>query len=240
MSGGPDDKEDLLTEIFAARRMIVTHDGAIALAGATAGDPGIVMIAGTGSLAFGRNAEGKSARAGGWGYVFGDEGAGFDIVRQALRASLRFEEGWGPPTALHRALIQATGATSASDVQHRFYTLEYPRPRIASLSKLVDQAADEGDQVATDILHSAAQHLAAFSAAVRRQLWNRGEAVRISYVGGVFRSPRVLERFRMLVEMADGVRCHAPEFGPAAGALFEAYRAASLHPKLSDIPDFKS
>ena len=116
MSGGPDDKEALLAEILPARKLVITHDGVIALSGATAGGPGIVTIAGTGSLCFGRNARGQAARAGGWGYIFGDEGGAFDIVRQALRAALRFEEGWGPPTALLDALMRATGGRSANDV----------------------------------------------------------------------------------------------------------------------------
>jgi len=239
MSGGPDDKEALLAQILRARTLVVTHDGMIALSGATAGGPGIVMIAGTGSLAFGRNAAGQTARAGGWGYVFGDEGGGFDITRQALRAALRFEEGWGPPTVLRDLLMEATGAHSANDAQHRFYTREYPRPLIASYSRLVDQAAIEGDRVAIDILHNAAQQLASFTAAIRRQLWKEGEPARVAYIGGAFRSKLLLERCTLLVEMEEGNRCQPPEFDPAAGALFEAYRAAGLRPKLSDLPEFK-
>src|SRR5258708_6383092 len=122
MSGGPEDKEALLAEILRAGKLIVTHDGLIALSGATAGQPGIVTIAGTGSFAFGRNAAGETARAGGWGYIFGDEGGGFDITRQMLRAALRFEEGWGPPTALRETLLAATGAPDVNAVLHRFYT----------------------------------------------------------------------------------------------------------------------
>src|SRR5499427_6334360 len=121
-SGGPADKDAILREIIATERMTVTHDALIALSGATAGQPGLIAIAGTGSIAFGRNASGKTARAGGWGYVFGDEGGGFDLVRQALRASLRQEEGWGPKTALREALLQATGARDANELIHRFYT----------------------------------------------------------------------------------------------------------------------
>src|SRR5207249_7827038 len=105
MSGGPADKQAILSEILPARKLVVTHDALIALSGATGGEPGIVAIAGTGSIAFGRNGDGQTARAGGWGYIFGDEGGGFDITRQALRAALRFEEGWGPPTALGDLLL---------------------------------------------------------------------------------------------------------------------------------------
>jgi N-acetylglucosamine kinase-like BadF-type ATPase len=232
MSGGPDDKEALLAEILPAGKLVLTHDGSIALSGATAGEPGIAVIAGTGSIVFGRSADGRTARAGGWGYIFGDEGGAFGIARQALRAALRFEEGWGPATRLHDSLLHATGARSANDAQHRFYTSAYSRPRIASLSRLVDQAAMEGDQVAIDILHSAAQSLAVLTAAVRQQLWKPGEAALVAYIGGVFRSRLLLERFRLLVEMEEGNHCQPPLYGPEAGALLEAYRAAGLHPKL--------
>src|SRR5207302_4816203 len=108
MSGGPDDKREILAGILRTPNLIVTNDAVIALAGATASGQGIIAIAGTGSIAFGRNASGRTARAGGWGYIFGDEGSGFDIVRQALRAALRMEEGWGPATRLREVLLGAT------------------------------------------------------------------------------------------------------------------------------------
>jgi N-acetylglucosamine kinase-like BadF-type ATPase len=239
MSGGPEDKEALLAEILPAGTLIVTHDGLIALSGATAGEPGIVTIAGTGSFAFGRNAAGRTVRAGGWGYIFGDEGGGFDIARQALRAALRFEEGWGPPTSLRDMLLQAADARDANDALHRFYTQEYPRPRVASFSRFVDEAALAGDQVAADILRNAAQQLASLAASIRSQLWMEGEAAQVAYIGGVFRSGLLLERFRLLVEMENGTECRPPVYGPAAGALLEAYRASQLHPKLTHLPEFK-
>ena len=144
LSGGPDDKEALAKETIHAERYLITHDAHIALAGATGGEPGIIVIAGTGSMVFGRNAAGVTARAGGWGYVFGDEGGAFDLVRQALRAVLRNEEGWGPPTALREALLQASGARDGNHLLHLLYTDEYPRDRVAGWANLVDQAARDG------------------------------------------------------------------------------------------------
>ena len=235
-SGGPSDKRAILEQILAAEKLIVTTDALIALSGATAGEPGIITIAGTGSIAFGRNAAGKTARAGGWGYVFGDEGGGFDIARQALRAALRFEEGWGPATVLHSTLLEQTGATSANELLHRFYTTEFARPQIASCARLVDDAAGAGDAVAREILENAAQQLAALASSVRRQIFQRGETAIVAYIGGVFRSGRLLERFRLLVELDEGNRCGAPVYGPAAGALIEACRAAGLSPRLRDLP----
>ena len=236
-SGGPADKEAILRDMLRVEKMLVTHDALIALSGATAGEPGVIVIAGTGSIAFGRNREGTTARAGGWGYVFGDEGGGFDVTRQAVRAILRHEENWGPATALRGMLLEAVGASNANDLVHRFYTTEFPRPRIAAFSKLVDAAARQGDPVARDILGNAAQQLAALAAAARGQLFRAGEPVRLAYIGGVFRSELVLARFRLLAELEDGVSVQPPAYEPAAGALLEAYRLAGLQARLTQLPE---
>jgi N-acetylglucosamine kinase-like BadF-type ATPase len=238
LSGGPADKEALAREIVNAKRYAFTHDALIALSGAAAGEPGVVTIAGTGSIAFGRNAVGRTARVGGWGYIFGDEGSAFDLVRKAVRAALRFEEGWGPPTALRGTLLEAAGsaggmsgsggAGSINELLHRFYTREFPRARIAAFAPLVDEVALSGDAVARDILNDAAQSLATIAAAVRGQLFAPAEIVTVSYAGGAFQSVVLLERFRLLVELVDGNRVTAPRFGPAAGALIEAYRLAGI------------
>jgi N-acetylglucosamine kinase-like BadF-type ATPase len=233
MSGGPDDKEAILAGVLRTGRLLVTHDAATALAGATAAGRGIVVIAGTGSIAFGRNAAGRSARAGGWGHIFGDEAGAFDIARQAARAALRMEEGWGPPTALRQALLEATSARSANEALHDFYSPAWPRSRVATLAPLVDAAAINGDAVALRILDAAAQDLALLAAAVRGQLWQPSDAVNLAYVGGVFQSGRLLERFRLLVEFEDGNQCHPPIHGPAEGALLEAYRSEGLNPELA-------
>jgi len=236
-SGGPEDKRPLLQELLRADRLIVTTDAVIALAGATAGKPGIITIAGTGSIAFGRNSAGRTARAGGWGYVFGDEGGGFDLTRQALRAVLRHEEGWGPPTVLRNLLLSAAGAVSANELLHRFYTTEFPRPRIADFARLVDQAAESGDRSAQEILLTAAAQLACLASAVRRQLFEPGEEAQVAFIGGVFRSRRLREEFVRLVEQEPGNRCRPPVYGPAAGALLEAYREAGLHRELKGLPE---
>lgn len=227
MSGGPDDKADLLARIVTAERLLVTHDAEIALAGALNGAPGAIVIAGTGSIAFGRNAGGQIARAGGWGYIFGDEGGAFGIVREALRAILREYEGWGPRTALMPALLETAGAANANELLHLWYTPEWPRSRIAALARLVSDIAGQGDPIATAILQSAAKDLALLAGSVRAQLWPEAEAVRISWTGGVFGSDVVRERFRELVELS-GAHPSAPEHGPAIGALVMAWRLAGL------------
>jgi N-acetylglucosamine kinase-like BadF-type ATPase len=231
-SGGPADKEAILQEILPSDRTLVTHDALIALSGATCGEPGLIVIAGTGSIAFGRNASGKTARAGGWGYVFGDEGGGFYIVRQAVRAALRFEEDWGDPTSLRRMFLDAAAASDINQLVHRFYTPEFPRPRLAAFAKLVDDAAENGDAIAREILNDAARDLAIIAAAVRVQLFEKADPARVAYIGGVFRSRTVLATFTELV----GKSVAPPIYGPAAGALLEAYRAAGVPCTLSNVP----
>jgi N-acetylglucosamine kinase-like BadF-type ATPase len=227
-SGGPGDKAAYLREFVRANGYNATTDAVIALSGATAGEPGIICIAGTGSIAYGRNAARKLARVGGWGYIFGDEGGAFDLTRQALRAMLRHEDGWGPDTALHQALLAETGAADANDLMHRFYTTEFPRPAIASLAKVVDQVANTGDAVARNIIVNAAQQLATAVSAVRMQLFERAQPAKVAHIGGVFKSEMLRERFRMLVELEDGNTVIAPCHGPAVGALIEAYRSAGV------------
>jgi N-acetylglucosamine kinase-like BadF-type ATPase len=236
-SGGPADKEVLVHELIAAGHLLVTHDALTALVGACAGEPGIVTIAGTGSIAFGRNGKGVTARAGGWGYIFGDEGGAFDIVRQAVRAALRQDEGWGPETSLRDALLEETGAKDADDLMHRFYNPEYPRSRVATLSKIVDREAIEGDPVAREILRSSAGELARIAFAVRRQLFHEGECARVSYAGGVFRSLILRAHFRELVEREAGNVFGPPSYAPAAGALIEAYRQAGRAIFPSGLPE---
>ena len=239
-SGGPADKEPILREMLRAAILNVSTDAPIALAGATAGRPGIIVIAGTGSIAFGRNAQGREMRAGGWGYLFGDEGGAFDITRQALRAALRCEEGWGPETALRERLLAATGSRSANDLLHRFYTTEFSRPQIAALARLADEAAGQGDGIALALLTKAGSELAALAEAVQAKLFEPGgEAPLVCYIGGVFRSRTVLAEFRTPLERR-GIQVRPPLYGPAAGALLEAYRAGGLHPELTNVPVFKT
>lgn len=237
-SGGAGDKQALLAEMFTIEHRSVTHDAMIALAGAHGGGPGLIVIAGTGSIAYGRNAEGKVARVGGWGYIYGDEGGGFDITRQAVRAALRLDEGWGPPTVLRDKLLAATGASNANDLMHRFYTTEWPRPKIAALSRLVDEAAAGGDAIARDILKAAAQQLAGIAVACRRLAVGTEQELSVALIGGVFKSVSLREDFVARIEAVPGMTVREPKYNPAAGALLEAYRAAALAPpELSGLPD---
>ncbi|MFL6351101.1 MAG: BadF/BadG/BcrA/BcrD ATPase family protein [Bryobacteraceae bacterium] len=236
-SGGPEDKEAYSRELIRSMQYKITHDAEIALAGATVGEPGIIIIAGTGSMAFGRNAEGQTARAGGWGYIFGDEGGAFDTVRRALRAALQYEEGWGPPTILRDLLLKETGVANANELLHVFYTPAYTHGRVASLCPLVTRAAEEADSVALEIFSTAAAELARFVEGVHRHLFRAGDPVPLGYIGGTFQSAPLLASLRKRIRDSIASKIGPPRLSPAAGALLEALRMDGNQAQLSAVPE---
>lgn len=225
-TGGPEGKGALMEERIRARRFGLSDDSVTALTGALAGEPGIATVAGTGSICFGRNAAGDTARAGGWGYAFGDEGSAFDLARRALRAALRFEEGWGPPTVLHGMLRQALDVAEIRLVQRRLYTTESIRSAVAALAPLVERAALAGDPVAQEILRDAAAELARITRVVRGRLFQPDDAVAIAAVGGVFRCSALRAEFAAQLTATGRDRVLDPLHEPAVGALIEAYHLA--------------
>ncbi len=237
LTGGPENKEQIIREVLRVRHLGLSHDAITALMGATEARPGIIVIAGTGSISFGMNSTGRTARVGGWGYVFGDEGSAFGIARAALVAALRQQEGWGPPTRLHRRILDFSEAKDIYEAMHKWYSLEFPRDRIASFSQQVDEAARAGDRVARRILDSAAQELALLAGRVRRRLFKPDERALVCYVGGVWKSRIMRHRFRKLVQAQGNNRVVAPALGPAAGALLAAYRnAGHTAVRLKNLP----
>ncbi|MGC4052061.1 MAG: BadF/BadG/BcrA/BcrD ATPase family protein [Paludibaculum sp.] len=119
---------------------------------------------------------------------------------------------------------------------HKFYTPEFPRPKIAAMSQIVVRAASQGDEVAADILSEAAQQLSGITSATRMQLFTKGEMVPVAPIGGMFKSELLMEEFRRRVERTNDMQVVAPAYGPAAGALLEAYQQAGLRVELSGVP----
>ena len=213
MSGGAADKRALLKEVTPAEAIEVTIDATGALEGATGGGTGIVVIAGTGSIALGRDASGAVVRVGGWGYVFGDEGSAFDIVRRALRAALGSEEGWADPTQLKDVLLEVTESNTVNEALHRFYTPDWPRDRIATIAPRVDRLAECGDTGAKDVLAECGRALGSMALRVARALPNGAARTDgISLRWRLFQwvdSPRLRMRARgfAITREASAVRC---------------------------------
>ena len=154
----------------SAEQVLVTHDALPVLAAGTPDGVGVAVISGTGSLAFGRNAAGQTARAGGWGYLIGDEGSGYAIARQALQAAARAWDGRGPQTALSERLLAELGLAQPSELVHAVYGRQQDRHWLAGLARVAVEAADAGDPIACRIIDEAAADLAAMCVAVAKQL----------------------------------------------------------------------
>lgn len=148
----------------------VVGDHIAALAGALGRPEGIVLIAGTGSICAGRTADGREARAGGRGHLIDDEGSGYAMGRDVLRAVVQAEDGRGPQTCLTQAVYQALGAEDMGDVVAYVYAPQRTKREIAALAKLLPQAAAQGDEAAHAIYAHAARELAKLAAAVAARL----------------------------------------------------------------------
>jgi N-acetylmuramic acid 6-phosphate etherase len=153
-----------------SRRMKLVHDAMPLLAAGTPAGWGVALIAGTGSLAFGRSLEGATARAGGWGYLMGDEGSGYTISCRALQAAAQGADGRGPETTLLAQFMGRLDVARPSDLVTQVYRLQIDRPVIATWADIVFEAAETGDPVAGEIIAKGARELAAAVAAVCRNL----------------------------------------------------------------------
>ena len=152
-----------------AARVRVCHDAEPILAAAAPDNVGIALIAGTGSLAWGRNAAGVTARAGGWGYLLGDEGSGYAIALAGLRAAMRAADGRGPQTDLLAGLLLKLGAASSHELVAMVYAPEMSREQLAALAGVVFDYSTT-DELAGTIVSSAAWDLGELVVAVVREL----------------------------------------------------------------------
>jgi N-acetylglucosamine kinase-like BadF-type ATPase len=209
-------------------RVLVVNDALVALEAGIPGQPGVVIISGTGSIAYGRNRDNEAARAGGWGYVLGDEGSGYWIGRAALRAVLRASDERGPRTALTPLLLRHFGVSQAQSLLHEVYHTNLKPSAIGALARCVQQAFGEGDQVAIGILRSAADELEGSGLSVSRRLGLLGQAFEFVLSGGIFLAVPWLkdELQRRLPVSARGSSVRLLDREPAAGAVALALQEA--------------
>ena len=149
---------------------VVVSDALIALEAGTRGAAAIVLISGTGSIAYGRDQQGRAARAGGWGYVLGDEGSGYWLGRNALRAVVRSADGRGRATSLTPRVLAHYGVTTPQDLVRSIAGPGTRPSAIAQLASAVGEAALEGDPVAAHLIDRGAEELASAVESVARRL----------------------------------------------------------------------
>lgn len=212
------------------------HDATAALAGATGGLPGVVVIAGTGSIAYGEDSDGHRARSGGYGPLLGDEGSGYDIGRKALIAALRAEDGRSPATLLTERIRQRFMLEKMTDLINLVYGNPAPlqRPEIAGLSAMVVEAARDGDAMAKEILRVAGRELGLLAAAVLQQLtFAEDQPVLVAGSGGVFAAGNILALpMQQVIRSArPEVQIMQPRHTPAYGAVLLALRSLGIRPE---------
>ena len=202
--------------------VLVVNDALAALvAGAGDDGPGIVLIAGTGSICYGRNEDGRAARAGGWGYILGDEGSGWWIGRQALSAVMRAGDGRGPATILTAGVLAHFAFDQVSDLVQEVYYRDTGRRAVAGLSRVVQGAADDGDVVARQIVADAADELVLAVRSVATRLEMRGLQFPLVLSGSLFRVlPTLLSDVLVrLAEVAPRSQPKVLDVEPAMGAV---------------------
>lgn len=229
--------EAALRSVVSPQRVEVLPDYVTNLLGASRGSPGVVVVAGGGSIAYGRTADGREATAGGDGYLLGDEGSGYDIGRSALRAVLRAADGRGEPTALTPRVLDAFGVSDAREIKDVVYAPGFARERVAALAPVVAGVAEAGDAAAIEILRRAGEGLALMAAAVIRRLFCGEETVAVYPSGGVFRAGPLLHG-----PFAEALRGSGPqveirraEGEPLFGALLRAALLAGCIPPISSV-----
>jgi N-acetylglucosamine kinase-like BadF-type ATPase len=185
-----------------APRVQVVNDGEIVLAAGSPENWGVALIAGTGSIAWGktRDATPRIARAGGWGHLIGDEGSGVHLAREALRAATHAEDGRGEPTRLLEAILNHWGLASVSELIPRVYRSGLAPADMAQLAPLVVHSAEEGDAVAQRLIERAAAALADIVTAVARQLQFQEEEIPLALTGGLLLEAELL-RASLIAEL---------------------------------------
>jgi len=204
-AGGIDTDQDaaalasLIEPHAPGAKITVVHDSRLLLAAGGA-STGVAVIAGTGSAAWGANGDGDEARAGGWGYLLGDEGSGYWLGREAVRHSLRRMNQGQEPDELTRALLDSCNMDDPNKLIALFHSPDTGRRFWAQQARLVVEAADAGHRVSRDLIDQAGKDLADMAAQVLRQLGLDGPVILGSGLG--MNVVRLQESFRQHLAVA--------------------------------------
>jgi N-acetylglucosamine kinase-like BadF-type ATPase len=225
---GYDDDFDGARPAFAARVVRLQHDAPVALAGAVHARPAVVVIAGTGSVAYGENADGTSVRVGGWGYLFGDAGSAFAVARDALAHAMA-EDDRGARSPLGDAALAYFDRRSLRELATSALLGRLPRGELAAFARVVHDAARLGDREAASIVDTAASALALLAANTVARLAPSERPVPVAFAGGAFLNDAFValtrERLAALAPHAQAVKAR---YDAATGAALLAFADAGL------------
>ncbi|MBW4679927.1 MAG: ATPase [Microcoleus vaginatus WJT46-NPBG5] len=211
--------------ILDSSRVIVCNDSAIALVGGVGKPVGVVIIAGTGAIAFGQNHQGQTKRASGWGYLLGDEGSGYHIAIRGLSAVVRSYDGRLGETILTERITKHLNLNSIEDLVEVIYRRGWGVKQIAALAPIIDEAAAAGDLIANNIINEAVEELVLAARVVSQALFKPEETFEVVTMGGVWRGVANL-RGRFATSLAEIIPSatviwakHEPAYGAALLAM---------------------
>ena len=208
-------------ELGISENRILTHDAHIALVGGTEKQHGIIVVSGTGAIVYGINADGKEARASGWGYLLGDEGSGYDIAIKGLRAVARAADGRGRVTGLTNRILNALELNEPSDLIRWVHAAS--RDAIAQLSKIVFDAARIADATAEQIIDEAVDELVCAASSVIEQLGFVAAFDIVLSGGNLIHQTMFADKLRrQLARIAPAASVLLPKHEPAYGAVLVA------------------
>jgi N-acetylglucosamine kinase-like BadF-type ATPase len=214
----------MVSRIARFPHTVITHDAEAALVGGVGRRLGVVLIVGTGTIAYGVNAQGEARRADGWGYIIGDEGSGLWIGQEGLRAVARAYDDRGPATALEETLLSHLGLADASDLVTLVYSGDFSVPDLAGLAPLVNHAAQAGDSVAQSILQEAGRRLSSTLQAIIGGLNMADAPFEVVLLGGVLQAQGAVRQtvVAALKSIAPRARAIEPRHDAAVGAALLA------------------
>ena len=212
---------------LATSRVRVVHDSVIAHAGAFGGGPGVIVISGTGSVGYGRDASNQSVRVGGWGYLFGDAGSSFAIARDALaRAMINADRG--VTSQIGEAALAFFNTPSLRTLADGFYLREIDRPTLAGFARVVADGARLGDAESIAVTATAAAAIADCAAGIGERL-DFPAGFSVAWVGGSFASLALRTAAdRALATRAPRAKPTDPRYQPVIGAALLALGEARL------------
>lgn len=205
---------------LAPQHIVLCHDALIALVGGIGQAIGIVAIAGTGTIVFGRNQQGRTRRVGGWGPILGDEASAYHIALSGLRAAMRAYDRRDKPTSLQESIRAHLGLTSLENLVEVIYQQGWGVREIAALAPIVDEAASSGDEVAMTIIEDAVRELVQATTVAIDALFTPTEVFEVVTVGSVWNGlSKIRDRFEAsLVQQKPAAKVIFPRHEPAYGA----------------------
>jgi N-acetylglucosamine kinase-like BadF-type ATPase len=208
-------------ELGICQNRVLTHDAHIALVGGTEKQEGVIVISGTGSIVYGINADGRDARASGWGYLLGDEGSGYDIAIKGLRAIARAADGRGDRTELTDRILNGLELNEPSELIRWVHAAN--RDTIAQLAEIVFDTAKTRDTVADHIVDEAADELVCAATSVIKQLKFTEPFDIVLNGGNLIHQTMFADKLRhRFARIQPGASVQLPKHEPAYGAVLLA------------------